>query len=272
VPFIEWDPLVRASVFGAVFLVPLLAVLWVWYDTTGRTDPGRWRWRLVATTLVLLTTPAVALGAANLDVSRHDLMRSFGWVAIGSGSMALLCVLAFAIWGRSGGEDDEFLAASDLAAPAPMPAARPTPAPARFEAATLAGPAAKPVPQVTLGAAPGATAPATSGRDEAGAYLFVKSGPNHGRQFAIGSQVTIGRTARCGVALDDPRVSSEHGQLKRDGSNYVYLDLKSTNGSFLLVAGREERLRTSQVLVDGDEIRVGQTVLQFIRTAPAARR
>ena len=61
----------RAVLFGAVFLIPLFAILWVWYDTSGREDSARWYWRLILSVLVLLTTPAVVLGAANLDASHH---------------------------------------------------------------------------------------------------------------------------------------------------------------------------------------------------------
>jgi pSer/pThr/pTyr-binding forkhead associated (FHA) protein len=84
--------------------------------------------------------------------------------------------------------------------------------------------------------------------------------------------VTIGRGAECGITLADSKVSAEHAQLKREGSSYVYLDLKSTNGSFLIIEGREERLRSSQALMDGDEIRLGQTVLKFIRVQEGGRR
>ena len=71
-PFSGWDQIVRAVFFGVVFLVPLVAVLWLWYDSSGRIGSGRWFWRLLLTAVVLLTVPAVALGAANLDNSQRD--------------------------------------------------------------------------------------------------------------------------------------------------------------------------------------------------------
>jgi hypothetical protein len=253
-PFTDWDPIVRASVFGAVFLVPLLAVLWVWYDTSGKTDSGRWYWRLVISALVVLTAPAVVLAAANLDVSQRDLMKIFGWLAIGSGGLAVLGVLGYGVWGRTPLPVVDEPASADFA----YQAFEPGPADPPFEAQTLAS-------APTALVAPTVVAPAPS-QANAGAYLFVKSGPDQGRQFPVAGQVTIGRSARCGVTLADSRVSSEHAQLKREGASYVYLDLKSTNGSYLRVEGREERLRSSQALVDGDEIRVGETVLQFIST------
>lgn len=248
-PFSGWDSLQRAAVFGAVFLIPLFAVLWLWYDTSGRTESSRWYWRLVLSVLVLLTTPAVVLGAANLDATQQDAMRLLGWLAIGCGVATLLGVIAYAIWGRSGGSaEDEYVepyipepigASGEMTLPPPPTVVQP-------------GPAARPT--------------------QAGAYLFAKAGPDQGRQFPLGDLVTIGRAGSCGIALRDPRVSSEHAQVKREGPSYVFLDLKSTNGSFLLVEGQEQRLRSAQALVDGDEIRMGQTVFQFIQVPQGGQR
>jgi hypothetical protein len=260
-PFVGWDPIVRAAVFGAVFLLPLLAVLWLWYDSSGKTDSARWYWRVILTALVLLTTPAVALGAANLDQSQQDLMKVFGWLAIASGGVAIIGVLAYAVWGRApqeqlpeqaDGYEGEFAPPVGPAEPATLTVP---------ENATVA---VAPAPRL-------APAPARQ-PDPIGAYLFVKTGADQGRQFQVGNQVTIGRGAECGITLADSKVSAEHAQLKREGSSYVYLDLKSTNGSFLIIEGREERLRSSQALMDGDEIRLGQTVLKFIRVQEGGRR
>jgi len=265
-PFSAWDQIVRAVFFGVVFLVPLVAVLWLWYDSSGRIGSGRWFWRLLLTAVVILTVPAVALGAANLDNTQRDLLRVFGWLAIASGGVAILGVLAYAVWGRSPmeeySEDQDGDYVDGLAQPAPFPEPMTLTAP---EPVTLAG-----SPTTTLAAPAPAPRPASSG--PIGAYLFVKSGADQGHQFPVGNQVTIGRGASCGIALADSKVSSEHGQLKRQGDSYVYLDLKSTNGSFLVVEGREERLRSSQALVDGDELRIGSTVLKFIRVQEGGKR
>jgi len=266
-PFSGWDQIVRAVFFGAVFLVPLIAVLWLWYDSSGRIGSGRWFWRLLLTAVVALTVPAVALGAANLDKSQVDLMRVFGWLAIASGGVAILGVLAYAVWGRSPMEEyPEDLPADDMGGFGP-PAqfAEPMTLTAR-EPPTRGG---APAPTLAAPVMP-ASKPASSG--PVGAYLFVKSGADQGHQFPVGNQVIIGRGANCGITLEDSKVSSEHGQLKRQGDSYVYLDLKSTNGSFLMVEGREERLRSGQALVDGDEIRLGQTVLKFIRVQEGGKR
>jgi hypothetical protein len=274
-PFVGWDPLVRDCFFGAVFLIPLFAVLWVWYDSTGRTGGARWVWRLLLTLVVLATTPAVALGAANLDTTQQDLLRVFGWLAIGSGGVVLVGTLAYAIWGRSpiadlveatGVIDHEFDQGAAIGVPQ-----YPDPDEA-FDMATIAAPPTVAAPPTLSPPAMATTVLSPANSERPGAYLFVKRGPDQGQRFAVGNQVTIGRGARCNVVLADPRVSTEHGQLKREEASYTYLDLKSTNGSFLVVEGREERLRASQTLVDGDELRLGQTVLKFIRVAEGAGR
>jgi hypothetical protein len=261
-PFVEWDPIVRASAFGGVFLVSLLAILWVWYDSSGRSDRARWYWRLPLSILVLLTTPAVVLAAANLDVSQQDLMRTLGWLAIGSAGVALLGAIAYAVWGRTHTQTYEPMPDTYMTEVAGGDAEAPTfTAPTRLaEPATIVEPAP-----------PASPAPAASA-GPVGAYLFVKSGPDQGKQYPIANQVTVGRGKNCGITLSDARVSAEHAQIKREGAGYVFLDLKSTNGSFLLVEGREERLRTSQALVDGDVLRMGQTTVQFILTPRGGHR
>jgi pSer/pThr/pTyr-binding forkhead associated (FHA) protein len=119
-------------------------------------------------------------------------------------------------------------------------------------------------------AAAGAEAPTVvtgpPSRSAAGAHLFVKSGPDQGRLFPLADLVTVGRSAGCDIRLADPHVSSRHAQLKREAAAYVYLDLRSSSGSFLQVGGGEQLLRAAHTFADNDQIRLGETVLQFIRT------
>ena len=269
--FATLDPLPRAALFGGIFLVSLFAVLWLWYDSSGRTDGRRWGWRLLATALVLGTIPAVVLGAANLDVDQHDLFTSFGWAAIGCGSVAVLTVLAYAVWGRTERSspvepaDDvpDFEEASmpdRMLFPGAMPAA-----PGVDNALTVAQDA-------TIAGTDSRGRPARVASGAATAYMFAKAGPDQGRQYPLSDLVTIGRGSACGIALTDPRISTSHAQLKLENGNHTFIDLNSTNGSFLVVEGREERIRGPQVLVDGDEVRMGSTVLKFIAVPAGDRR
>jgi hypothetical protein len=245
--FIDWDPMARAGLFGAIFLVSLFAVLWLWYDGSGGQSEGRWYWRIAASVLVALTIPAVVLGAANLDSDREDLMNILAWVAFGAGAFALLTVGSYAVWGRELAEE---------LAPQPEPFAN------FVEPPTLT-PAVRDEPP-TLRPAPPAS--------PAEAYFFVKAGPDKGKQYAIHDVATIGRGENCVIAVGDRRVSSEHAQVKRSDGAYVFFDLGSTNGSFLIVEGRDQQIRSPQVLVDGDEIRIGHTVLAFVDTRGNGKR
>jgi pSer/pThr/pTyr-binding forkhead associated (FHA) protein len=131
-------------------------------------------------------------------------------------------------------------------------------------AATVpASTAASTAPTVVMGPA---------SRSASGAHFFVKSGLDQGRLFPLEDLAAIGRSAACGIRLTDPHVSAKHAQLKREGAAYIYLDLRSSSGSFLRIEDREERLRDAHTLGNNDEIRLGETVLQFIRTPHGGKR
>lgn len=69
----------------------------------------------------------------------------------------------------------------------------------------------------------------------------------------------IGRDGvRCQVVLDDPTVSAEHAAIVFEHGRFVLYDLASTNGTFL----NGQRIQR-QMLYDGDEIRLGNSVLVF---------
>jgi len=248
VTFIDWDPLGRAGLFGGIFLVSLFAALWLWYDSSGGRDDSRWTWRIFASLLVALTIPAVFLGAANLDQNRETLLNVFAWVAMGTGAAALVTVAAYATTGRSAGAWPVQAGDGDT-----LP----------FERSSELPPAPPVPPTVAEPQKP---------RAPALAYFFVKDGPDQGKQFPLYEVAIVGRSEGCAVALDDKRVSREHAQVKRNGGSFVFTDMESVNGSYLIVEGREERIRSSQVLVDGDRLRVGQTVLEFVEARGGRRR
>jgi pSer/pThr/pTyr-binding forkhead associated (FHA) protein len=92
--------------------------------------------------------------------------------------------------------------------------------------------------------------------------LEVTHGPQRGARLPIpaGSPpLLIGRGASCGLHLDDADVSREHLELKVQGDSVSVRDLGSKNG--LCING--ERLEGERLLRDGDELRIGQTVLVF---------
>ena len=94
---------------------------------------------------------------------------------------------------------------------------------------------------------------------------LVEGGPTgavvlpDGTRVVVGDEpITVGRAPDCDLVLADPTVSKRHLELRRQGPNVVLTDLGSTNGTRVNGAGIRER-----PLVDGDEIRLGATVLRY---------
>ena len=80
-----------------------------------------------------------------------------------------------------------------------------------------------------------------------------------GERVSVGDEpLTIGRLAECDVVLADSSVSRHHAEVRRQGSDFVIVDLGSTNGTKVNGAGVKERR-----LADGDEITVGSAKLRF---------
>lgn len=92
------------------------------------------------------------------------------------------------------------------------------------------------------------------------AWLVYRSPGSAGRQFPLQvGRNTIGRDGgRCQVVLDDPTVSGEHATIVFEHGRFVLYDLASTNGTFL----NGQRIQR-QMLYDGDEVRLGNSVLVF---------
>jgi pSer/pThr/pTyr-binding forkhead associated (FHA) protein len=79
-----------------------------------------------------------------------------------------------------------------------------------------------------------------------------------GRVFDLGDEVTVGRAAGCGVALEDAFTSQMHARVfRRNGETWIE-DLGSTNGTFV----NAKKLATPVPLHPGDRLQVGRTVLE----------
>ena len=95
------------------------------------------------------------------------------------------------------------------------------------------------------------------GPDSARLVLIEKGKP--GKTFALGKErVIIGRLGESDVVVNDPGVSRQHAEVRRDDDGFAISDLGSTNGTN--VNGKaigEHRLS------DGDRITVGNSVLEF---------
>ena len=94
--------------------------------------------------------------------------------------------------------------------------------------------------------------------------IYILSGPDIGKTFAIDAGATFGRAPDCAVLLRDASVSRYHARLEHEGDAWSIVDTGSRNG--LRVHG--ERV-TSARLADGDEFTLGEVLLR-LRVMPDA--
>ena len=108
------------------------------------------------------------------------------------------------------------------------------------------------------------------------ARLICESGSLAGREWPIEPGLTLGREGHNQVAMpDNKKASRDHAKVWRESAGrYSVADLGSTNGTFV-----NDGKIARQVLVDGDEITVGEVKFRFVlddedkpkRYAPAAK-
>jgi hypothetical protein len=80
-----------------------------------------------------------------------------------------------------------------------------------------------------------------------------------GRRVALASETAvIGRLPDCAVPLSDPQVSRHHAEVRRDPDGFRVVDLGSTNGTSV-----NGTIVGEQLLRDGDEIGVGNTLIRY---------
>ena len=73
-----------------------------------------------------------------------------------------------------------------------------------------------------------------------------------------GCSLKIGRRKDNDIVIDNLAVSNHHGKIDSAGDGFVYIDLKSKNGSFI-----NQQQVTSHWLQDGDVIYIGKHSLTF---------
>jgi pSer/pThr/pTyr-binding forkhead associated (FHA) protein len=93
--------------------------------------------------------------------------------------------------------------------------------------------------------------------------LVVASGSLAGERFEIDSELSLGREGT-DIVLDDREVSRRHGIVRPADGAAEIADLGSANGTFV----NGERISAARRLVDGDIVRIGQTLLNFELSAP----
>ena len=92
--------------------------------------------------------------------------------------------------------------------------------------------------------------------------IIVMSGNHKGDYYPLGRRTTvIGRDEALLVQILDDGVSRKHVQIHydKDTGKYYALDMKSKNGVFI----NNMKIDDKTSLLDGDHIRLGNTVLFF---------
>lgn len=94
------------------------------------------------------------------------------------------------------------------------------------------------------------------------ASIIITSGPQKGNYYPLGQRTNvIGRAEALPIQILDDLVSRRHMQIRydKDKKQYYALDMKSKHGVFI----NSGKIIKETVLVDGDEILIGQTALMF---------
>jgi diguanylate cyclase (GGDEF)-like protein len=78
----------------------------------------------------------------------------------------------------------------------------------------------------------------------------------------VGGEVQIGRAESCSLTINSDLVSRHHATVLSAGDKHVLRDEKSTNGSFV----NDKRVDGSVELADGDQIKIGRTVIKYTRS------
>ena len=92
------------------------------------------------------------------------------------------------------------------------------------------------------------------------ASLNIIKGPQTGTHFELFKRpLSIGREAARDIQITDPKVSRKHALIRFEGGNYVIVVANARNG----VKVNKRVIAESAALNEGDQIGMGDTVLQF---------
>jgi diguanylate cyclase (GGDEF)-like protein len=95
---------------------------------------------------------------------------------------------------------------------------------------------------------------------EKAAYVVIIYGADLGKRIPLGAgSIEAGRSTKCDIPIDQESVSRRHARIFWDGSGYRLKDLGSTNGTYV-----NDLLVTDGALSDGDQIKIGRTILKFM--------
>jgi sigma-B regulation protein RsbU (phosphoserine phosphatase) len=91
--------------------------------------------------------------------------------------------------------------------------------------------------------------------------LIVRATPTGGDSITDLNRprITIGRSARNDLCVEDPFASRLHAEVRKKGDSFWISDLGSANGTLL----NDARMTVPALLHDGDIIRIGETIIEF---------
>lgn len=89
--------------------------------------------------------------------------------------------------------------------------------------------------------------------------LVHRSGPDRGQRFFFERTVLLGRGPLADLEVKDPAVSRRHAQISLSDGRCFVADLGSGNGTFV----NGQRLTAPVALAEGDQVRLGGTILEF---------
>ncbi len=100
------------------------------------------------------------------------------------------------------------------------------------------------------------------------AHVVISAGPGTGNSTQLRPITDIGRISGSNqIVIDDSAVSRRHGRIRYEDQRFVYYDLGSRNGSWLVTPeGNRERVKGAVPLRDGDELEIGGARLLFRET------
>ena len=76
---------------------------------------------------------------------------------------------------------------------------------------------------------------------------------------------TLGREKGCDIEIPDPRISGRHVVVMLRGDQVEIVDQNSTNGVFIFDNNKKRwEKRDAYELNNGDQIKIGRTVLHFM--------
>lgn len=88
--------------------------------------------------------------------------------------------------------------------------------------------------------------------------LVLLSGVNAGTEYPLEKEeLYLGRDVNNDITINDSEVSRKHARLLKQGENYTYQDLGSTNGSFI----QGQRIEIPVMLLPGTTITIGERVM-----------